>query len=428
MTYGHTDPNLFLQRYADSQARRSEGMNKYSPEQGAVGKPFRNIFRIMPAHPNMGVEWNGAFVLDPIMPMGKIHFSLGPNGDTACPCLEPYGEPCPACNWVDQLKSRQRAAGDLGQAKQFGDLAYRLRSQVQFAANVVDMLHPERGVLPYYFGDRVEKALRACFIDDNGQFRDIAHPETGRDIIMEISTNAKDFRQYDVIRPKDSASALQDPTWLESIADLSQEVFKPSPQQVQEALGGKRPDRRAPALAAGTAPAPPAALPSAPIVPAAPAKRGPGRPPNAQAAPVPAAPPAARPMPAPPAVAPPPPAAPPRPMPAPPAAVPAPPAAPAGGGRRPMGAPAPAATVIDESPYDRAKREVAAVGVTVDPNWTPLDITPAVLKQNLADNTVPPCFTQETDPTAVECRQCAAINPCWAVKHGYTTVEAFLAT
>lgn len=444
MTWAQADPALMMQRYKESQERKSEsGMRSWQIEQGPVGQPIRNVCRLLPAHPNMGP--------DPIFCIGKIHFSLGPKEDTAAPCLEPYGEACPACEYVDMLYSRSRAAANQQQAQTYKDLAYTCRAQIRFASQIVDMAKPERGVQPFNFGDFLEKRIRACFLDQQRppQFRDISHPETGRDIIIDVSTKpGTKFRQYDLIVPAEVSTPLYDMEWLNLIADLTQEVYKPTADQILAAVkSGTKIDRNVrPALVSGTAPAALAAAPlaSAPMafapasapVPAAapppiaapPAKRGPGRPPAASApAPVPAAP---APLPAapPPPVAAPPPA---RPLPAPaPAAAPpvvaAPPApapAPAPSARRPMADP-PAET-NGAGAYERAKVEVTNAGRSVDPEWTPRDMTPPILRAAITEGTAPPCLGTETDPSDKSCRDCRCIIPCWSAKNGYQTIDEF---
>src|SRR6266850_570161 len=74
------DPAVFMQRYEASQARRTGGQRGFKLKQGPPGKPVRTVLRMMPAHPNMPP--------DPIIEV-KVHFSLGPQQNTATPCIEP---------------------------------------------------------------------------------------------------------------------------------------------------------------------------------------------------------------------------------------------------------------------------------------------------------------------------------------------------
>lgn len=489
MTYQYTNPNVFMRRYEESQTRRTEyPSDTFKLERGPAGRPYRNVIRVLPAHPNMLVrdETGNVEGADCIWCLGRIHFSLGPKQDTASPCLEPYGEPCPACDWVSELFRKGRTAADPNMGKQYKDIAFKQNAQLRFAANVVDMAHLEKGRQRWNFSDNVEKRLRACFLNDAvpPQFRDISHPETGANVIIGVSTKPNtDWPQYDEFRPAGEVSRLGDMAWLTQIEDLSLDVFKPTQQQVAEALQGKKINRNAPAALVGGAPplslsAPPAAPAYAPPAPApapgyAPPPASAPAPPAAApapgpypmpAAPAPAPPPAAAAPPAqapedaskkgrqprapkpqapaaapqvvaaPPPYAPPPPAATPTaapayaPPPAPAQVIPAPPA--------PAPAPAPAAVAYAPPPaavapqngwevgYARAKTEVMTVGRT-NPNtpaFTPLDVTLAEIAQAKTENSVPPCFTDETDPTQPECQGCGLIIACWGAKHGYLAI------
>jgi len=331
--YQYVDPDAFLQRHQEAMAEREYGGRSWTPKVGPVGKPLRNVIRGMPPHLNMGRA--------PIIKM-KVHFSLGPNTNVAAPCLEPYSKPCPACEWVNSLFGRSRAETDPVRKGQFRDMAFKQRSKLRYGMNIIDMAEPHKGVQPYWFNQEVYDDLVGCFYDDNvpPQFRDITHPETGRDVIMEVSKKqGTDWNQYDMVRPKDTASPLINPQWLFEVADLTDHIYEPTLHEVTMALQGQRIERASRSermLAGGGAavavlPAAPAAVSPVPppvvVTPTTPPPpRGPiPMPPVPPAVPTP--PPAARVPMAPPAAAPPPPAPVP-PPPAPPVAVAAPTPAP----------------------------------------------------------------------------------------------------
>lgn len=413
-TYLPADPTEFQQSYDRALQRRTGSGDKgWKPIAAQPGHPpHRNIARLMPRHPNMRdvfVEY-------------MVHFGLGPNQDTFSWCLEPYGIECPACMWQAQLYSRAKQATDPNVAKQLKDLAYKIRKKINIAGQIVDMAHPEKGVVRYYPPDQEHKRIRGCFLSDDQppQFIDITHPEHGFNLVLECSVKpspqGQEWITYDTIRKADRPSALPDMAWLEQIKDLNEMVFQPTVDQVAGALQGKRIERPSTsnALPAGT---PPAALPAARTpVPAAPA---------AAAVPVPSAPvPAAATTPAAPVPAPT--TAAPTPAPAP-AAPPV--AAPAAAGRRTRGAaPAPAAAaaptpgapaaatvvrtpvlppqpvVAGEPTYAAARAWCAQQGFA-----EPLTIS----QQEMEAHPKPSCWTTGCDPTDKQaCQQCRLILPC----------------
>ncbi len=394
-TYTPVDPTVFMARYDQSQARRVGGQRGWKLQQGPPGRPIRSVIRMMPGHSSMGG--------DPIVET-KVHFNLGPQQNTATPCLEPYGKNCPACQWSEELYARSRRAADPNAGKEYKDLAGRVRAKMRFVCHLVDMAHPENGVQEFFFNDELEKKLRACFLDDQTppQFRDITHPTTGRDIVLEVGTKPNtEWASYDVVRAKDTASPLPDPKWLTQINDLvAEHVYEPTVEQVQGALQGQRIVRAPRALPAGQAPT---ALPAA-VTPA------PTTAPTPAAAPAPAPLPAAASAPAPgrgrstagtkAAVVPeilPPAAAP--------AATPAPAPTPVASRRQPVAA---AANGSFAAAYAWARGEI----LTVFPN--PREIT----EQELSVTGKPPCYMEETEPSDTACQQCSVLIPCFAIKMG----------
>jgi len=367
--------------------RQARGPQGWRPKIGPPGKPIRNVFRIMPAHPNMpkGI---------PIVSV-KVHFNLGPNQDTAIPCLEPYGKPCRACDWVEELFARARRVAEPDKAEQIKQLAFDQKAQFRSIAQIVDMAHPEMGVQPYFFGDKEDKLISACFLtdDDPPQFRDVAHPETGRDIVMDIDTDpaktykGKPVRRYVTVKAKDSPSKLHDPEWLEQIQDLvAEHVYEPSTEQVEGALQGKRVQRDQ-RRAIGPAAAPAPQLTAAPVPP----------PPPVTAEPTPTPVPArgrraAAPTPLPPATVEPP--------------VPS--------KKQPVVAAVAAPVAVGPLPfadaYARAKADVQTVFAS------PKDIT----EQELAATPLPPCYGDKNEnlPTDAACQSCGVLIPCRAIVLG----------
>lgn len=388
--YTDVNESTFMQKWQESQARPSGGgfAGYWRPKAAPLGKmPLRNVVRPLPPHPNM----QG----DPIVGT-KIHFGLGPAQDTACPCLEPYSEACPACDWVDHLFKQAKSEPDANRAAQFRSMAFRMRAKLRFFMNVVDLAKPEDGVQVWAFGNDTEKMVRNCFLDDQmpPRFRNITHPETGRGIVIEAVTKEAKFKgaqsntyeDIESMRPQEQPAPLQDPAWLDAIKDLTEEVYKPTVEQVQGALQGKKVTRTAGALPA----APPvSALPAAP-------------PPR----------PAPSPVPATSIVLPPPTVA----VPPTPPLVPTPPSPPAGRARRqPVGStkqPVIEATAAAD-PYAQARAEVLRLGAAASFS-TPKDID----AKALAALPKPSCYGRETDPTDAGCQDCSVLVWCMGVKLG----------
>src|SRR5262245_4892652 len=164
--YTGVDPTVFGKKHEESQNRRSGFQETWSPRKGGVGRPVRNVFRLMPPHLAMGGH--------PIH-RNRVHFSLGPNQDTTSPCLAEYAqldpggneildehghpipEECPACLWVAEVRRRGLEQRNVDVAKQYKDMAQRMRAQDRWHAQIVDMGKPELGVQRYSFGSEVEK-------------------------------------------------------------------------------------------------------------------------------------------------------------------------------------------------------------------------------------------------------------------------------
>jgi hypothetical protein len=248
---------FFNKRNEESQSRKTGGnwAESWKPTASKAGTaPARNVFRFMPPHENMPDD---GFVET------KLHFlpEKGPDGKPVIGksgqpvpigigCLAFYGEDCPACNHVDRLFKQAKAEDTpeaIDKAKKY---ASSLAAKLRFLINIVDMDHPEKGVQRYGFGPDVEKAIRACWYDDEGEFRNISHPNTGRDIIMLVTKKqGTDFNEYVTVKAREKETKLVDMAWLEQITDLSLEAKKPTVAEIEMALKGERPQSKTAAAA-----------------------------------------------------------------------------------------------------------------------------------------------------------------------------------
>jgi len=434
--------DAFMQKVAE--ARTSSEGGGFSLKKGAVNTPNRNVFRILPPHPNMDF-W---------CVQNKIHFSLGPKQDTASPCLEPFGEDCPICAMAESLRANARTM-DESEGKQARDLAYNIRAQDRYHMNVVDMAAPERGVQKFSCSLKVMELIGTCFRDDDNKYRDITDPDTGRDIIIAVSTKMNtDYPQYDSCKAKDTSTPLPDRNWLKQLHDLSQENYKPTLDQVIGAMQGKRIQRGGqtkalagalisqPAISSGSSvgssqPAfvPPVSAPPPPTMAPPPGaqssptlQRGRGRPPKPQpSAAVQEAMAAAMAQvgvsvvtedvhfsaPAPVQAS---------------ADVSTPPTFVGRSKQAPASAtPAPALGSYD-SAVARAAAEVLPLGRTVDPNWTPQPAYPEAQLHSYpfykpdGSPLLPECYEKDPQPGLAgdsTCRDCQLLTSCWAVFKGY---------
>lgn len=245
-TYKDVDRDVFLKRNEEAQRRQtySGGPDYFSPAAGKAGDPNRYIVRIMPPH----VKMDDVFVEAKMhfLPSKEVNAKTGRVIPIGINCLSPFGKDCPACKYVERLRKDAKNEDDEKQAAALERQAKDRAAKLRIFANVVDITDAEsarKGVLRWAFGPDVEKQLRACFFDDNGQFRNITHPRAGRDLIVKVQKQAKtDFNDWD-IRAKESDSAVADMEWLDNIVDLSELAREPKVEDIELALRGERPTR-----------------------------------------------------------------------------------------------------------------------------------------------------------------------------------------
>ena len=239
MAYTDVDPETFKRNQEAAAARRNYTSAEYwSPKVGTVASPGRNVVRLLPPHEKMEGD---AFVVV------KMHFfpskELGKNGrpiPIAINCLSEYGEDCDGCTYVDKLFKEAKNEDDPEQQAVQIRAAKDQRAKVRAFCQLVDMEHPDKGVQRYAFATEVENKLRMCFHDDEGNFRNVSHPKTGRDIVFRMwKKPGTDFNDYD-LKPKEQPSALRDMDWLDKIEDLTELRKKPTKADMLKAIAGER--------------------------------------------------------------------------------------------------------------------------------------------------------------------------------------------
>jgi len=402
---------VFQKRYEESQLRPTGGGTDYwKPTAAPLGQVFhRNVFRLAEPHPNMIVRTSdGQEGLDPIVTT-RIHYGLGPKQDTACPCLEFFSQPCEACGWVDELFRRSKSD------PRVKDTAYRIRAKLQFYTQGVDLREPAKGIQTWRFGPDPEKRVRAAFYDNRipPQPRDITDPATGRNLIIDVTTKpgrnaGETFPSYEAIKADDTVTPW-DPAWGEP-RDLTQELYQPTPAQVQAALQGQRVTRTGTATLI-SAPAPARLSPVPGVANVTPSLVFPYQPQTASVAapqaftqaPVPGStPPAPGPQVAPPT----------------PSSTPVPPTAPAPvagkGGKKVAGkAAAPVTPSTPADPFVVAEAEVRRLGAPVG-----LVTLAAIPYAEIDLNDLPSCYGREQEISDPNCQSCPAIVACRAVMMG----------
>lgn len=239
MSYTDVDPDVFKRNQEAAAARRNYTSAEYwSPKIGSQASPGRNVIRLMPPHENMGGD---AFIVV------KMHFfpskEMAASGrpiPIAINCLSEWGEDCDGCTHVDKLFKEAKDEDDPDRQTVLTRQAKDQRAKVRAFCQVVDMEHPDKAVQRYAFSNDVENKLRMCFHDDDGNFRNVAHHKTGRDIVFKVwKKPGTDFNDYDA-KPKEAANALRDMEWLDKIEDLSELRKKPSKADMQKAIAGDR--------------------------------------------------------------------------------------------------------------------------------------------------------------------------------------------
>lgn len=237
--YKEPDRDTFLKRNQEAQSRFSGDFQGYWKYEAPAGAAKRHKIRVMPPHENM----------DDVFVETKMHFlpstEIGKNGrpiPIGIVCLGVYGEPCAACKHVDALYTAAKGEDDPETVDKLKREAKDKSSKLRVFAQIVDLDHPEKNVQRFAFGPDIEKKLRNCFFDDDGEFRNITHPKTGRDVLFFAAKKpGTDFNTYDGTRAAESESKLADMDWLDKIEDLNVLIVKPSEADIASALKGIRP-------------------------------------------------------------------------------------------------------------------------------------------------------------------------------------------
>jgi hypothetical protein len=361
------------------------GRKNWSPKVGPHGTPTLNTIRIMPPHENM-VDEKGE---PKVFVRSRVHFRLGPNKDTGSACLRYWNEECPACVFRETLyaQAKQIPPSDPQaeeKVKVLKDYAYEIRPQDRWGCNLVDLSTAQiRGVQSYFFGVEISKKLDRCFFGDpepgnpGGDFIDVSHPETGRNILMRVQKKAggSQFNEYPELRAAQKPSALHDMTWLDQVEDLSWHEYRPTRAEAEATLQGRRYESRNRGAAR---PAPSTAT-------------GPSMPPPSPVSPSPASS-------VPPLV---------------PAQTPA-PAKTKMPGRKKKDAPANGAEApaVPTALWATGLAQLARLAPDFTPTAEQQAVTPGQLQGWAKANDLPPCFEKDLDTTDVACRQCPVIVPC----------------
>lgn len=340
------------------------GKRGWRPKIAPAGsQPATNRIRFLPPHQNM-LDAKGR--PRPFVHI-RTHFSLGPRHNVSAPCLKQWGDNCLACEQRDGMFERVRQIGQATSQEQVQEIerlkkrASDTRPQDRFSGNIVDMQDADRGVQPYHFGPDLAKAFSACFYDDEGKFRDITHPQTGRDIIFTAVKKPKtgdmkvEPNDYPSCRPAEKPTALSKMEWLDDIADLSVYGKRITTEEMKGVIEeGTRIDRT-PGPAVGS-PLPRTQAPTPTSEPDVPRRKGPGR-----------------------------------------------------GRRTPIADNGPTATPAD--PWAQGRAWLHGKGFTTYKDCTPAELEALKQKEPMKSGQLS-CFEHETDPTNEYCQSCKVILPC----------------
>src|SRR5262245_21700229 len=242
--YRDVDPEEFDRRDAVSQSRRPAGdfVGYWSPKVGNAQMPSRNVIRILPPHHKMPAD---PFVMARMhfLPSNEVNKNTGKAIMIGINCLKPFGKQCPACDKVahdlaeadaldspEQVEAAKKAARDAG-------------AKDRYFCQIIDIDDQAKGVQRYAFGPDTETKIRRTFRDDENKFRNVAHPRSGRDIIMKVGKRpGTTFNDYD-IRAKETSTPIANMEWLEAIEDLTELTLEPKYDDVEMASRGIRPQR-----------------------------------------------------------------------------------------------------------------------------------------------------------------------------------------
>lgn len=209
-----------LDRIKKKQAELKEKKTRrdfWSPKEGP------NEIRVLP-------HWTGDMEAD-FFYETAYHKELGPDKETVI-CLKfERNEDCPICNIIGELY-KTKSKDDAAWAKQ-------IRMQRRVYWNIVDLKEKEKGAQVWMTGvDVLEQVLDYC---SNIKYGDITDPKTGRNITLKFTDgkNTKSgWNDYNV-QPDPDRTQIENPEWLEQMADLTTFIKITSVDKMLAILYGK---------------------------------------------------------------------------------------------------------------------------------------------------------------------------------------------
>ncbi|OGM08154.1 hypothetical protein A2Z67_03910 [Candidatus Woesebacteria bacterium RBG_13_36_22] len=208
-------------KYEELKKKREERKRDFwEPKEGI------NEIRILP---NCDLDSEGDFYYDT-----EYHKSLGPDKKKSCVCLIAEGyEKCPVCDLIKELyktKDKEDAA-----------FAKEIKRQPRIYWNIVDLKAKEKGVQTMSTGNGVfEDVLGYCA---NPKYGDLTDPKTGRNITLIFTPSAKSKTTYNeyVVQPDPEQTPLEEPKWLEQMADLKEVYVKVlKPEEIEALIMGEK--------------------------------------------------------------------------------------------------------------------------------------------------------------------------------------------
>lgn len=156
-------------------------------------------------------------------------------------------EPCKACEKVSDLYRTGNAADR--------EVANKMRVKREAFCNVIDMLHPEKGVQVLRLAEGTYRDLLGFMVGDEKTGEpgvNFTHPVTGTTVIIEREGTERNTK-YKCSLGRSGAKPLANMAWLEQMHDLSEFVRAMPADQVVALLNGEvaAPPRELPAQGPG---------------------------------------------------------------------------------------------------------------------------------------------------------------------------------